>query len=355
MKRIAFTGGGSIGHVSVNIALIPYFQKKGYETFYIGSKNGIEKEMISELENVPYYAISSGKLRRYFDLKNFSDPFKVMKGIADAVHILKRERPDFVFSKGGFVSVPVAMAAKLLKIPIVLHESDVTPGLANKISIRFANHIFTTFEQTAEHLPENLATPIGSIIRDNLFSGDKEKGLQLSGFSKEKPILLVMGGSLGSKVINDAIRTNLEQLLSHYQIIHLTGKGLIDNSLQRPGYQQYEFVTNELNDILAMTDLVVSRAGSNSIFEFLALKIPMLLIPLSGQASRGDQLLNAAYFEKQGYALVLEEEAVTSQTLMEQLSKLEQQSPEIKAMMATYNTQTSLDDFYQLILKYTNQ
>ncbi|MBF6625667.1 undecaprenyldiphospho-muramoylpentapeptide beta-N-acetylglucosaminyltransferase [Aerococcaceae bacterium zg-BR9] len=355
MKRIAFTGGGSIGHVSVNIALIPYFQKKGYETFYIGSKNGIEKEMISELENVPYYAISSGKLRRYFDLKNFSDPFKVMKGIADAVHILKRERPDFVFSKGGFVSVPVAMAAKLLKIPIVLHESDVTPGLANKISIHFANHIFTTFEQTAEHLPENLATPIGSIIRDNLFSGDQEKGLQLSGFSKEKPILLVMGGSLGSKVINDAIRTNLEQLLSHYQIIHLTGKGLIDNSLQRPGYQQYEFVTNELNDILAMTDLVVSRAGSNSIFEFLALKIPMLLIPLSGQASRGDQLLNAAYFEKQGYALVLEEEAVTSQTLMEQLSKLEQQSPEIKAMMAMYNTQTSLDDFYQLILKYTNQ
>ncbi|MFK8242854.1 MULTISPECIES: undecaprenyldiphospho-muramoylpentapeptide beta-N-acetylglucosaminyltransferase [unclassified Facklamia] len=354
MKRIAFTGGGSIGHVAVNVALIPYFQQKGYETFYIGSKNGIEKEMISELDNVPYYAISSGKLRRYFDLKNFSDPFKVMKGIADAVHILKREKPDFVFSKGGFVSVPVAIAAKLLKIPIVLHESDVTPGLANKISIRFANHIFTTFEQTAEHLPANQATPIGAIIRDNLFSGDKDKGLQWSGFSTEKPILLVMGGSLGSKAINDAIRSNLDELLLKYQIIHLTGKGLLDTHYQRAGYQQYEFITNELNDILAMTDFVVSRAGSNSIFEFLALKIPMLLIPLSNQASRGDQILNAAYFEKQGYALVLNEEDVTSQTLMEQLSNLEQQAPTIKETMATYKMQTSLEDFYQLILQHTN-
>lgn len=352
VKRICFTGGGSIGHVSVNLALIPYFKEQGYETFYIGSKNGIEKEMIAELDDVPYYAISSGKLRRYFDLKNFIDPFKVIKGIFDAYFILRKQRPSLIFSKGGFVSVPVAIAAKMLKIPIVLHESDVTPGLANKISIKFADHIFTTFAKAAEQLPEHQVTPIGSIIRDTLFSGQKSIGYELTGLNDQKPLLLIMGGSLGSATINDAIRQNLDLLLQNYQIIHLTGKELLDESYQQSGYVQFEFVTDELNDILAITDFVISRAGSNSIFEFLALKIPMLLIPLSAEASRGDQLLNAQHFENKGYAIVLQEAALNSENLLNKLSELTRSEARIKENMDHYQTLTSIHDFYQIIIQY---
>ncbi|MGX7074887.1 undecaprenyldiphospho-muramoylpentapeptide beta-N-acetylglucosaminyltransferase [Globicatella sanguinis] len=352
VKRICFTGGGSIGHVSVNVALIPYFQEKGYETFYIGSKNGIEREMINKLDNVPYYPISSGKLRRYFDWQNFVDPFKVMKGVSDAYFILKKQQPTMIFSKGGFVSVPVAMAAKMLKIPIVLHESDVTPGLANKISIKFSDHIFTTFPQAAEHLPKGQATVIGSIIRDSLFEGNAERGYQSTGLTPDKPIMMVMGGSLGSKAINDAIRQNLDYLLTEYQLIHLTGKGLKDDSLTQDGYVQYEFVTDELNDLLAITDYVISRAGSNSIFEFLALKIPMLLIPLTAQASRGDQLLNAQNFQNEGYALVLNEEELSPETLKEKLVALTEQKETMIAQMNQYQISNSIEDFYQLITQY---
>lgn len=352
IKKIGFTGGGSIGHVSVNVALIPYFQQKGYETFYIGSKNGIEKEMIEELENVTYFPISSGKLRRYFDFKNFTDPFRVIKGLNDAYQILKREKPTLIFSKGGFVSVPVAIAAHLLKIPVLLHESDVTPGLANKISIKFADHIFTTFPQAAEHLPKEKVTPIGSIIRDTLFNGEVKKGYELTGFNKKKPIILVMGGSLGSVLINDTIRKNLPHLLEKYQIIHLTGKELIDESYHQSGYRQFEFVTEELNDLLAITDFVISRAGSNSIFEFLALQIPMLLIPLSTSASRGDQLLNALYFEKIGYALTLKEEDLTQNALLNKLEELIANEQTFKKNMSEYKIRHTIDDFYNMIIQF---
>lgn len=351
-QKICFTGGGSIGHVAVNLALIPYFQQQGYDTFYIGSKDGIEKEMIAELRDVPYYSISSGKLRRYFDWKNFSDPFKVIKGVGDALAILRKNKPNLVFSKGGFVSVPVVMAARILKIPVLLHESDVTPGLANKIAIKFSDHIFTTFSQAAANLPAEKVTVVGSIIRDELYSGLEEEGLAITGLHHQRPILLVMGGSLGSQVLNTAIRENLDKLLDQFEIIHLTGKGLINETFNRSGYVQYEFVTDELSHLLAASDYVVSRAGSNSIFEFLALKKPMLLIPLSASASRGDQLLNAAYFEKQGYAKVLKEEDLSPESFLAQIQTLVNQGPEMIQAMEKYRIANKIEDFFRMIIQY---
>ncbi|EOB8134834.1 undecaprenyldiphospho-muramoylpentapeptide beta-N-acetylglucosaminyltransferase, partial [Staphylococcus aureus] len=280
MTKIAFTGGGTVGHVSVNLSLIPTALSQGYEALYIGSKNGIEREMIeSQLPEIKYYPISSGKLRRYISLENAKDVFKVLKGILDARKVLKKEKPDLLFSKGGFVSVPVVIAAKSLNIPTIIHESDLTPGLANKIALKFAKKIYTTFEETLNYLPKEKADFIGATIREDLKNGNAHNGYQLTGFNENKKVLLVMGGSLGSKKLNSIIRENLDALLQQYQVIHLTGKGLKDAQVKKSGYIQYEFVKDDLTDLLAITDTVISRAGSNAIYEFLTLRIPMLLVP----------------------------------------------------------------------------
>ncbi|HHB3433894.1 TPA: undecaprenyldiphospho-muramoylpentapeptide beta-N-acetylglucosaminyltransferase, partial [Staphylococcus aureus] len=275
MTKIAFTGGGTVGHVSVNLSLIPTALSQGYEALYIGSKNGIEREMIeSQLPEIKYYPISSGKLRRYISLENAKDVFKVLKGILDARKVLKKEKPDLLFSKGGFVSVPVVIAAKSLNIPTLIHESDLTPGLANKIALKFAKKIYTTFEETLNYLPKEKADFIGATIREDLKNGNAHNGYQLTGFNENKKVLLVMGGSLGSKKLNSIIRENLDALLQQYQVIHLTGKGLKDAQVKKSGYIQYEFVKEDLTDLLAITDTVISRAGSNAIYEFLTLRIP---------------------------------------------------------------------------------
>ncbi|HHZ9098162.1 TPA: undecaprenyldiphospho-muramoylpentapeptide beta-N-acetylglucosaminyltransferase, partial [Staphylococcus aureus] len=287
MTKIAFTGGGTVGHVSVNLSLIPTALSQGYEALYIGSKNGIEREMIeSQLPEIKYYPISSGKLRRYISLENAKDVFKVLKGILDARKVLKKEKPDLLFSKGGFVSVPVVIAAKSLNIPTIIHESDLTPGLANKIALKFAKKIYTTFEETLNYLPKEKADFIGATIREDLKNGNAHNGYQLTGFNENKKVLLVMGGSLGSKKLNSIIRENLDALLQQYQVIHLTGKGLKDAQVKKSGYIQYEFVKDDLTDLLAITDTVISRAGSNAIYEFLTLRIPMLLVPLGLDQSR---------------------------------------------------------------------
>ena len=322
-KRILFTGGGSAGHVTVNTALIPYFESEGWDITYIGSEDGIEKEIITEqFPHIPYKSISSGKLRRYFSWKNFSDPFRVMKGVFDALSIIRKVKPDIIFSKGGFVSVPVVMAAKIAKIPVAIHESDVTPGLANKLAVPFATKIFTTFPETVQSLPSEKSLCAGAIIREELFTGDASEGKRLTGYYDELPILMIMGGSLGARKINEAVRGNLQELLSQFQIIHICGKGNVDDSLTQKGYRQYEFIKGELPHYLAMTDFVISRAGSNSIFEFLALKKPMLLIPLSREASRGDQILNANSFVKHGYAMKLEEEDLNEESFMASVNEL---------------------------------
>ncbi len=316
MKKIVLTGGGTAGHVTPNIALIPELQKQGYEVHYIGSYDGIEKKLIEKL-NIPYYGISSGKLRRYIDLKNLSDPFKVIKGLAQARRLLGKIKPDVVFSKGGFVSVPVVLAAKSRKIPCIIHESDMTPGLANKICIPCAQRVCTNFPETLKHLPAEKAVLTGSPIRTELFNGNKEKGLKFCGFDDSKPVILIIGGSLGAVAVNNAVRAILPQLLEKFQIIHLCGKGKLDESLKDvKGYVQFEYIHDELSDLMAASDIFISRAGANAICEILALRKPNILIPLSAQASRGDQILNAASFEKQGYSIVIQEEDITDEKLL---------------------------------------
>ena len=316
MKRIVLTGGGTAGHVTPNMALVPKLIDEGYDIAYIGSYEGMERKLIDDI-GVPYYGISSGKLRRYFDLKNFTDPFRVIKGYFEAKKILKKLHPNVVFSKGGFVTVPVVIAAKKLHIPVIIHESDMTPGLANKLSIPSASKVCCNFPETIEHLPKGKAVLTGSPIRKELFQGRKETGLKLCGFQADKPVLLIIGGSLGSVAINNAIRNNLDELLKTYQIIHLCGRGNLDQSLDtRKGYRQFEYVKDDLKHYFACADVVVSRAGANAICELLALRKPNVLIPLGLNASRGDQILNAKSFEKQGYSYVLQEEDVTSETLL---------------------------------------
>lgn len=350
MKKIAFTGGGTIGHVAVNLALIPEAQKRDIETIYIGSKNGIEKEMITDsAKDTKYIPISSGKLRRYLSFENLKDVFKVLKGVLDARKVLKKEKPDLVFSKGGFVSVPVIIAAKSLKIPSIVHESDVTPGLANKISMKFANKMYTTFEETLKYVPKEKSDYIGAIIREDLREGSKEEGYQLTGFNDQLPVLLIMGGSLGSKALNKAIRDNLDYLTKKYQIIHLTGKGHVDQNIKNANYVQYEFVSNELMHFYAITDTVISRAGANAIYEFATLKLPMLLIPLGLDQSRGDQIDNAKIFEKNGYAKVSQEKDVNQSNLISQLDKLENEREDIIDKMSHFKESYTKETLFNKI------
>lgn len=316
MKKIILTGGGTAGHVTPNLALLPALKEHGYEICYIGSYQGIEKKLI-EGAGIPYKGISSGKLRRYFDLKNFSDPFRVIKGYGEARKIIKAYQPDVLFSKGGFVAVPVVLAAKHDKIPIIIHESDITPGLANKICIPSAAKVCCNFPETIPYLPEDKAVLSGSPIRDELLKGDRLSGLQYTHLSPDRPVILVIGGSLGSVKVNTAVRSILPQLLENFQVIHICGKEHLDDSLiGLSGYVQYEYVDKPLKHLFAAADMVISRAGANSICELLALRKPNLLIPLSAAASRGDQILNAKSFEKQGFSAVLEEEALNDERLL---------------------------------------
>lgn len=324
MKQIILTGGGTAGHVTPNLALLPLLKERGYEIRYIGSKTGIEKQL-AEAAGLPYDGISSGKLRRYFDLKNFTDPFRVLKGFGEAKKLLRRLRPDIIFSKGGFVTVPVIFAAKRLKIPVVIHESDMTPGLANRLSIPSAARVCCNFPETLEHLPKEKAVVTGCPIRAELLSGSRLKGLEETGFSAGKPVLLVIGGSLGSVAVNAAVRRVLPTLLEEYQVIHICGKKNLDESLMdQEGYRQYEYVSTQLKDLFALADVVISRAGANAICELLALRKPNLLIPLSAAASRGDQLLNAASFEKQGFSAVLKEEDLVEENLLNKIHEVYQ-------------------------------
>ncbi len=322
MKRIVLTGGGTAGHVTPNIALIPRLKELGYDIHYIGTYDGIERKLIEEI-GIPYYGISSGKLRRYFDVKNFSDPFRVIKGYFQAKKLMKKLKPDIVFSKGGFVAVPVVLAAKHSHIPAIIHESDMTPGLANKLSIPSATKICCNFPETMSHLPEGRAVLTGSPIRQELLTGNKLAGLKFCGFTANKPVILVIGGSLGAVAVNNAIRKILPELLKSFQVIHLCGKDKTDASLNNlEGYVQFEYIKQELADLFAAADICVSRAGANAICELLALKKPNLLIPLSANASRGDQILNAESFRRQGFSEVLSEEEITPELLLKTIQNL---------------------------------
>lgn len=351
MKKIVMTGGGTAGHVTPNIALLPALRNEGYEISYIGSYDGIEKRLIEE-QGIPYYGISSGKLRRYFDPKNFSDPFKVLKGYSQSIRLLKKIKPDVVFSKGGFVSVPVVLAAKHCKIPAIIHESDLTPGLANKLAIPSATKVCCTFPETLNYLPQEKAVLTGSPIRRELLKGDAAHAFALCRFSDHaKPVIMIVGGSSGSRAINTAIRGLLPELLKSYNIIHLCGKGNLDSSLYDvSGYAQFEYANQELADMFALADLVISRAGANAICELLALHKPNILIPLSAAASRGDQILNANSFRSQGFSYVLEEEDVTNTTLLEAIEYVFEKKNGYIAAMKNSASRNSIDTIVGLIL-----
>ncbi|MET3574889.1 undecaprenyldiphospho-muramoylpentapeptide beta-N-acetylglucosaminyltransferase [Bhargavaea ullalensis] len=351
--KIILTGGGTAGHVSLNQAIIPPLKEKGYDVHYIGSKDGIEKNLIRDsFPGLPYHEIQSGKLRRYFSMKNFTDPFKVGAGVLQAYKQIKKLKPALIFSKGGFVSVPVILAGRMAGVPVVIHESDVTPGLANKLAMPFADHVFTVFPETVPHVKKASATCSGPVIRPELFDGSKKEGLRLAGLSGKRPVLLVMGGSQGSAVLNEAVRSGLPQLLRSMDVIHLCGKGHLDRTLDgTEGYAQFEYVTGGLKDLLKAADGVVSRAGSNSIFEFLALRLPMLLIPLSAEKSRGDQILNARLFAKSGFAEVLEEENVTRETFLDAVGSMTENAQRMILSMEKAEPPKTPEEMAALILK----
>lgn len=350
-KKIVLTGGGTAGHVTPNLALIPHLREAGYEISYIGSYDGIEKKLIADFE-IPYYGISTGKLRRYFDPKNFTDPFRVLKGFSEAKKILKELQPDVVFSKGGFVSVPVVRAAASLKIPCIIHESDMTPGLANKLCIPVADKVCCNFPETLKMLPEGKAVLTGSPIREELLSGNKIAALDLCGFTANKPVIMVIGGSLGATAVNQIVREALPSLLVDFQVVHICGKDKVDNLLlTTQGYKQFEYLKSELKDVFAMADIVISRAGANAICELFALKKPNLLIPLPAGSSRGDQILNASSFESQGYSIVVNEDDLTKNLLVDKVQELycnrqqyisamknSEQSDSIKSIMKLINS-----------------
>lgn len=349
MKRIVLTGGGTAGHVTPNIALIPKLKELDYDISYIGSVDGIEKKLIEEM-GIPYYGISSGKLRRYFDVKNFSDPFKVMKGYTQARKILRQIKPDVVFSKGGFVTVPVVVAAKNCKIPAIIHESDMTPGLANKLAIPSATKVCCNFPETVELLPAEKAELTGTPIRQELLQGNPVAAMDFCGFTANKPVIMVIGGSQGAASINDNVRKILPQLLKQFQVIHLCGKDKLDSSLQdTQGYVQFEYIRKELADLFSLADIVISRAGANAICEILDLQKPNLLIPLSAKASRGDQILNARSFERQGYSLVLEEEEITQEKLLDTIEELYRNRSAFQDAMAKNNSIDSITKITNLI------
>lgn len=348
-KRIVLTGGGTAGHVTPHLSLIPRLKEAGYEIHYIGTENGIEHQMIAAIPGITYHSVKSGKLRRYFSLQNFSDPFKVIAGAAESVSLMRKIKPDVVFSKGGFVSVPVVVGAWMCHVPTVCHESDLTPGLANRICVKFAWRVAATFPECAKALGEK-GVMTGTPLRPELFQGSRAAGLALAGFDGSKPVLLMTGGSLGAQSVNACLRKALPELLPHMDVLHLCGKGNLDESLKDlPGYCQKEFLSAEMPDALAVADIVLSRAGSNTLSELLALHKPMLLVPYPLGASRGDQIENAKSYQRQGLAHVLMQEDMTPETLTQSLLELLSQRQELARTLEAYPVKDGTDAVLELI------
>ncbi|MCA6611620.1 MAG: undecaprenyldiphospho-muramoylpentapeptide beta-N-acetylglucosaminyltransferase [Pseudanabaena sp. M158S2SP1A06QC] len=355
--KIVLTGGGTAGHVSPNLALIPALTADNWEIFYIGSSNGLEKQLVAEV-GLPYYGISSGKLRRYFSWQNFIDPFKVIKGIFDAYGAIAKIKPQVVFSKGGFVTVPVILASWLQRIPVIIHESDFSSGLANRLSLPFATKVCVTFPETAKNLAKygSKVQHTGLPIRPDIRNGKADRGRAFCGIYGDLPVLFVVGGSTGSAKINLAVRSILDILTQKYQVVHACGKGHLDPNLKDyPRYCQFEYLGTELADVLAMADLVVSRSGANAIFEFLTLRKPNLLIPLSKLSSRGDQILNAKSFQSRGYSAVLFEEDLTSESLLNEIADLDQRRDEYIQNMSQSKDNRAIAQIVDLIKSFSEK
>ncbi len=345
-KTIVLTGGGTAGHIMPNIALLPEISKHFNQIYYLGAKDSMEEKILKKYTDVKFVAIPTTKFIRKITLKNLAIPFKLIKGILQTKKILKQINPDVIFSKGGFVSVPVAIAGKKCKIPVISHESDLSMGLANKIILKYANVVCTTFEDTAKQNKKCICT--GTPIREQIFKGNKYNILNKISHIKSKPYVLFFGGSLGSKNINKLVENSLDKLLEKYNILHITGKGN-KNNLKKDGYTQFEFVEN-IEDFFVLADIVVCRGGANSIFELLALCKPMLIIPLSKAQSRGDQIENAEYFKRKNYAEVLREENMSTETLISKLDNIIKNKEKIILNMQKANIKNANEKIVDIIL-----
>ena len=312
------TGGGTAGHCTPCLSLLPLLEKQFDNIYYLGSETGIEKEIVKKAQ-ISYYTVPSVKLRRNLSPKNLAIPFKLLDGIIKAKKLLRKRKASAVFSKGGYVALPVAIAAGQMKIPLVLHESDLSIGLANRISAKYATEVLTSFRETAEEVKNGVWT--GAPVNPALFSATRAEGRNHYALKGEKPVLLVVGGSSGSTAINREIRGILPRLTKKFCVLHICGKGNEDETLNNcDGYIQIPFEP-EMKYAYAAADVAVSRAGSNSIFELMALKIPALLIPLPKAASRGDQIENAVYFNARGAFRMIKQEELTPDKLSEEIFK----------------------------------
>lgn len=309
-QRFVLTGGGTAGHVYPALAVAEKLDECKLD--YIGG-NGMEKEILKNFPKISYYEIPTAKLERKITLKNLLIPFKLLKSIHESKKILKKLKPNAIFSKGGFVSVPVVLAGRRLKIPIISHESDLSLGLANRIILKKCDKMCTTFAETIKNSPKAVHT--GQPIREKIFHGKKQRF-----FRENKPILLVLGGSLGAKFINEIIFSHLDELCKHFNVLHITGKKNYQK-IEHEGYFCIPYAEN-IEDFYASSDIVLARAGSGVINELLALRKPMLLVPLSKKCSRGDQIENAKNFKSHGYADYLEEENFSWQKLLKRLVNL---------------------------------
>ena len=346
--KIILTGGGTAGHVMPNIALLPALRAAGFEISYIGSRGGMEQDIV-EKAGLPYYGISSGKLRRYLSAKNITDAWRVVRGVGQARKIIRRIGPDIVFSKGGFVAVPVVLAARLAKVPVVIHESDITVGLANKLCIPHAARVCCVFPETMAQIPKAKARLAGTPIRQEIFEGSRIKGLALCGFEDEKPVMMVMGGSQGSVVVNECVRAALDDLLITFNVVHMCGAGNVDETAGRAGYVQFDYAGENMGHFYAAADIVLSRAGANSLGELLALAKPHVLVPLSKKASRGDQILNAKSFEGQGFSVVIDEEALTAEVLVQKMLETYENRGKYAAAMKKSGTENGIDAIVKII------
>lgn len=345
--KIVLTGGGSAGHVTPNIALFPSLKQIFDNIYYIGSKNGIEKEIISTQIDLEYYGITTTKFVRRSIFKNLLIPIKLMQGINESKKLLKELSPDVIFSKGGYVSVPISIAAKKLNIPLVCHESDLTLGLANKIISRSAFCTCTSFEETANRVKNGVFT--GSAMRCDLLLANADNTYKKYNLNPQIPIITIVGGSLGANTINKCVESILDSLTNEFQIIHLTGKGKTVN-YKHPSYHQEEF-TNKIGEIFAASTMVISRAGSNTIFELATLNKPMLLIPLKKGNSRGDQVDNAKYFQRLGIAKVLFEEKLTPDSLLKNIYETIKDAQILRHNLSSSKLQNGTENIIKQIKK----
>ena len=339
MTRAVVTGGGSAGHVVPAMPVIEALRAREWEITYIGSDSGLEERLVAPL-SVPYVGVRPGKLRRYWSFDNVVDAFRVPLSILQALRVLGRIRPDVVFSKGGFVAFPVVVAAWLRRIPVVAHESDLSPGLANRLTLPFIASLCVNFGTTGVNAKRVVHT--GTPVRESLVRGNRDRGLAAAGFSGDRPVLAVFGGSLGAERLNLVVRDALSSLTRTFDVLHVCGTGKIDPAyLEVAGYEQRDFVGAEWGDILAAADLVVSRSGANSLYELLLLRKPNLLVPLPASASRGDQIENAAFAEARGFSMVVAEADLTSGLLLDRVTALHDDAPSWRARLQAFQAPDS--------------